>query len=232
MNTIELLHGTNHIIEIPDITIGNPNNDYGKGFYCTRLPEMAKEWACKKNTDGFINRYELNLDGLKILNLVDGKHTVLNWIALLLKNRTFKLDSEIAIDARDYIIEHFSIDTSEYDVIVGYRADDSYFQYAESFVENGLALRSLNKALQLGKLGEQTVLVSEKAFSQIKFIDAEPVDKTVYHPKFIARDTGARESYKKEIKNSKSYRNDIFVMDILREEMRNDDPRIQRILFE
>ena len=193
---------------------------------------MAKEWACKKNTDGFINRYELNLDGLKILNLVDGKHTVLNWIALLLKNRTFKLDSEIAIDARDYIIEHFSIDTSEYDVIVGYRADDSYLQYAESFVENGLALRSLNKALQLGKLGEQTVLVSEKAFSQIKFIDAEPVDKTVYHPKFIARDTGARESYKKEIKNSKSYRNDIFVMDILREEMRNDDPRIQRILFE
>ncbi len=232
MNTIELLHGTNHIIEIPDITIGNPHNDYGKGFYCTRLPEMAKEWACKQNTDGFINRYELNLDGLKILNLVDGKHTVLNWIALLLKNRTFKLDSEIAIDARDYIIKHFSIDTSEYDVIVGYRADDSYFQYAESFVENSLPLRSLNKALQLGKLGEQTVLVSEKAFKQIKFIDAEPVDKTVYYPKFIARDTGARESYKKEIKNSKSYRNDIFVMDILREEMRNDDPRIQRILFE
>lgn len=84
----------------------------------------------------------------------------------------------------------------------------------------------------MGKLGEQTVLVSEKAFKQIKFIDAEPVDKTVYYPKFISRDTGARESYKKEIKNSRSYRNDIFVMDILREEMQNDDPRIQRILFE
>ena len=232
MSTIELLHGTNHIIEAHEFAIGNPHNDYGKGFYCTRLPEMAKEWSCKQNTDGFINRYELNTNGLKILNLVDGEHTVLNWIALLLKNRTFKLDSEIAIDAREYIIEHFSIDTSEYDVIVGYRADDSYFQYAESFVENGLPLRSLNKALQLGKLGEQTVLVSEEAFKQIKFIDAEPVDKTIYFPKFISRDTSARESYKKEIKNSKSYRNDIFVMDILREEMRNDDPRIQRILFE
>lgn len=232
MNTIELLHGTNHIIETPEFSIGNPHNDYGKGFYCTRLPEMAKEWACKQNTDGFINRYALTLDGLKVLNLVDGEHTVLNWIALLLKYRTFKLDSEIAIDARDYIIEHFSVDTAEYDVIVGYRADDSYFQYAESFIENGLPLRSLNKALQLGKLGEQTVLVSKKAFKQIKFIDAEPVDKTIYFPKFIARDTNARESYKKEIKNSRSYRNDIFVMDILREEMQNDDPRIQRILFE
>ena len=52
MNKIELLHGTDHIIEVPDITKGNPKNDYGKGFYCTRLPEMAKEWACKQNTDG------------------------------------------------------------------------------------------------------------------------------------------------------------------------------------
>ena len=36
----------------------------------------------------------------------------------------------------------------------------------------------------------------------------------------------------KEIKKSKSYRDDIFVLDILREEMAGDDPRIQRILFE
>ena len=232
MNKIELLHGTDHIIEVPDITKGNPKNDYGKGFYCTRLPEMAKEWACKQNTDGFSNRYELDLTGLKILNLSDGTHTVLNWIAILLQHRTLSLDSEIAIDAKDYIIEHYSIDTSNYDVIIGYRADDSYFRYAESFVENGLSLRSLNKALRLGKLGEQTVLVSKKAYDQIKFIDAEPVDKTIYHPKFVDRDTKAREAYKNDIKKNKSYRDDIFVMDILREEMRNDDSRLQQILSE
>ena len=232
MNKIELLHGTDHIIEIPDINKGNSKNDYGKGFYCTRLPEMAKEWACKQNTDGFINRYELDLTDLKILNLSDGTHTVLNWIAILLQHRTLSLDTEIAIDAKDYIIEHYSIDTSEYDVIVGYRADDSYFRYAESFVENGLSLRNLNKALRLGKLGEQTVLVSQKAYDQLKFIDAEPVDKTIYYPKFINRDAKARESYRNDIKKSKSYRDDIFVMDILREEIENDDPRLQQILSE
>lgn len=232
MNKIELLHGTDHIIEVPDINKGNPKNDYGIGFYCTRLPEMAKEWACKQNKNGFINRYELDLTDLKILNLSDGSHTVLNWIAILLKHRTLSLDSEIAIDAKNYIIEHYSIDTSKYDVIVGYRADDSYFRYAESFVENGLSLRSLNKALRLGKLGEQTVLVSKKAYEQLSFISAEPVDKTIYYPKFIDRDSKAREAYKNDIKKSNSYRNDIFVMDILREEMQNDDPRIQQILFE
>lgn len=232
MNKIEILHGTDHIIEVPDITKGNEKNDYGKGFYCTRIPEMAKEWACKQNMDGFSNRYELDLTNLKILDLTDSKHTVLNWIALLLKHRTLSLDSEIAIDAKNYIIEHFSIDTQEYDVIIGYRADDSYFRYAESFVENGLSLRSLSKALHLGKLGEQTVLVSQKAYNQVKFIDAEPVDRNIYYPKFIDRDTKAREAYKNDIKKTKSYRNDIFVMDILREEIENDDPRIQQIIFE
>ena len=232
MSKIEILHGTDHIIEVPDIDKGNEKNDYGKGFYCTRIPEMAKEWACKQNTDGFSNRYELDLTDLRILDLTDGKHSVLNWIAILLEHRTLSLDSEIAIDAKDYIIEHFSIDTSEYDIIIGYRADDSYFRYAESFVENGLSLRSLNKALHLGKLGAQTVLISKKAYNQIKFIDAEPVDKTIYYPKFIDRDTKAREAYKNDIRKTKSYRDDIFVMDILREEIRSDDPRIQQIVSE
>ncbi len=232
MSNIIILHGTDHIIENPDINIGNEHNDYGRGFYCTKSEEMAKEWACKQNTDGFANRYELNTDGLKILNLTDGQHTVLNWIAILLKYRTFKLSSEIAIDAREYIIDHYSVNIADFDVVVGYRADDSYFQYAESFVSNGLPLRSLNKALRLGKLGEQTVLVSQKAFEQIKFIDAAPVSKDEYYPKFIDRDSSARKAFKQEIKKSKVYRDDIFVLDILREEMQNNDPRIQRIIFE
>ena len=232
MSFMQLLHGTDHIIEVPDIHIGNPHNDYGMGFYCTRVDEMAREWACKKNTDGFVNIYSLDMEGLKTLNLLDGNHTVLNWIALLLQFRTFKLDSAVALDARDYIIEHYAIDLGDYDIVVGYRADDSYFQYAESFVSNTLPLRSLNLALKLGKLGEQTVVISPKAFARLRFTDVYPVDKNIYYPKFLYRDTKARDAYRKEIKKSKSYRNDIFVLDILREEMSNDDPRIQRSLFE
>ena len=231
MPIVKLLHGTDHVIKKPDWEIAKPTNDYGKGFYCTLIPEMAKEWAAKRNTDGFVNEYRFNTDGLKILNLLDGNHTVLNWIALLLKNRVFTINDAIALDSKEYIVENFSIDTAEYDVVIGYRADDSYFSYAQSFVHNALPLRSLSKALLLGKLGEQTVLVSEKAFRQIEFAAAEPVDKTIYYPKFLARDTEARTTYNEEIKRSKTYRNDIFVMDIIREEIKNDDPRIQRIIL-
>ena len=95
-----------------------------------------------------------------------------------------------------------------------------------------LPLRSLNKALRLGKLGEQTVVISQRGFERLRFVDAYSVDKNVYYPKFLDRDTKARDTYRKEIKKTKSYRDDIFVLDILREEMSNDDPRIQRILFE
>ena len=232
MSNIILFHGSDHVIKHPELKLGKLNNDYGQGFYCTKSVEMAREWACKENRDGFVNKYELDMSDLKVLNLLDGKHHILNWIAILLQNRKFALKNEIAVDARDYIVQDYGLDVSEYDVVIGYRADDSYFSYAESFVENGLPLRCLNDALRLGKLGEQMVLVSEKAFERVTFISASPVDKTIYYPKFTARDTEARETYRNEIRRSRSYRDDLFVLDILREELRNDDPRIQRIVSE
>ena len=58
----------------------------------------------------------------------------------------------------------------------------------------------------------------------------EIADKTIYYPKFITRDSSARETYRNEIRTGRSYKDDIFVLDIIREEMKNDDSRIQRIL--
>ena len=232
MSKIELLHGSDHVIEKPELSAGKIRNDYGRGFYCTEDLSMAMEWACKNNTDGFVNKYDFDLESLKVLNLLDGDYNILHWMALLLKNRTFRLSNEIALDAREYIIDNFSIDLYDYDVVIGYRADDSYFSFAESFVQNGLSLRSLNEALRLGKLGTQIVLVSEKAFENLSFVCEEPADKTIYYPKFVDRDSSARDAYRNEIRKKPSYKDDIFVLDILREEMKSDDVRIQRIVSE
>ena len=62
MSKIELLHGSDHVIEKPGFHLGKTNNDYGPGFYCTRELSMAMEWACKQNTDGFVNKYSLEQD--------------------------------------------------------------------------------------------------------------------------------------------------------------------------
>ena len=231
MAIVKLYHGSDHIIEKPCYALGKRNNDYGKGFYCTEDIETAKEWACKENKNGFVNAYDFQTEGLNILNLLDGKHSILNWIALLLENRIFSLQEQIAVDARDYLIENFSIGLSKYDVVIGYRADDSYFSYAHAFVGNALPLRSLSEALFLGKLGSQFVLVSKRSFERIRFVGATASSKEEYYAKYISRDLQARSTYQKEIKKRPNYKDDIFVMDILRQGMKNNDPRIQRIVL-
>lgn len=227
-----IYHGSEKIINSPDITLGKRHNDYGQGFYCTEDFELAKEWACKNDQDGFVNIYELDLEDLKVLNLNSNGYTILNWIAILLKNRLFSLDTPVSRNAREYIIEHFGINVEEYDVVVGYRADDSYFSFAEAFVSNSLSLSSLSKALRLGKLGEQVALVSEKAFAHLRYIESVTVDSKIYYPKFASRDQSARLTYRNEIAQTENVLDDIFVLDIIRQEMRNDDPRIQRIVSE
>ena len=215
-----IMHGSEKIIEEPKYDLGKPTNDYGKGFYCTRSFDMACEWACKHNTNGFVNEYDLDIEKLKVLNLFDEKYNVLNWIALLLKNRTFIIDSQIAIDAKEFIIANYYIDLSDYDVVIGYRADDSYFSFAQSFINNSLSVDGLAKALKLGNLGEQVALISGNAFLHLKFNGAKIVNKNRYYSKYISRDIQAREQYKKMIKE-KSYINDVYVMDLLREK-KND----------
>jgi hypothetical protein len=230
MNTKILYHGSKEIIEKPTLRGGKESNDYGYGFYCTENIELANEWACPDNNDGYANKYELDMTGLNVLDLTRQEYNILNWMALLLQFRIPKGMTPNDEMTREYILKNFSIDLTKVDVIIGYRADDSYFSFAESFVQNGLPLRTLNQALRLGKLGEQTVLISEKAFENLKFEEVELADKTIYYPKFISRDSGARETYRNEIRKGRSYKDDIFVLDILREEMKNDDSRIQRIL--
>ena len=224
---LSLYHGSEHVVEHPDLAHGKPHNDYGRGFYCTEDHAMACEWACKQGTDGFANEYELDASNLRILDLNGGGYTTLHWIALLLANRTFSLSSELAQDARAYLLDRFLVDMEGCDLVRGYRADDSYFAYAEAFVENGLSLRQLNTALHLGKLGEQVALVSDKAFISLSFVGATPAPAAVYYPRFKQRDQTARSEYRTRVRGGASYRDDLFILDILRQEMTPDDPRLQ-----
>lgn len=221
---MKLFHGSDHIIEAP-FALDNRYNDYGPGFYCTEEETMAGEWACKWNKDGVVNVYDFSDTDLKVLNLLDGQHTVLNWVALLLQFRFFKLDYPIALCARQYLIDHFLPDISDYDVVIGYRADDNYFQYAQSFVSNAMSLQCLNEMLQVGKLGKQIVVISQKGFERISFQEAYRVDASVFYPRFVEREGRAKKCY-----YEKDWRDGIFIMDILREEMIGDDKRIQQVL--
>ncbi len=229
-DTLTIYHGSTQIIERPTYGLGNPFNDYGLGFYCTESIELAKEWACSTEADGFANRYTLDMTGLSVLSLTGGDYHILNWLAVLLENRRFRISGNIAKQARDYIAENFSVDYKAYDVIKGYRADDSYFSFASSFLNNTISLSQLERAMLLGKLGEQIVLKSQEAFNRITFMEAVAAPKEIYLPKKMARDTTARADFQKE-KSRETVLSEKYVLDIIREGWKNDDQRLQRVVL-
>lgn len=220
-------HGSKKRIVKPLYGQGKPYNDYGRGFYCTQDIEMAKEWGCSESQDGYANIYEIDMEGLKVLNLSEKKFTVLHWIAVLLKNRSFRLTNPIAKDAKEYLIKYFYVDTAAYDVIVGYRADDSYFSFAEDFLNNAISVEKLAAAMRLGNLGEQVVFMSPKAFGRLQFVDAQIAQRSKYYAMKIQRDQQARSEYLNSGRKPSYGANELYMLDILRQEVQPDDPRLR-----
>lgn len=219
-----LFHGSENIVRVPEYGKGARSNDYGRGFYCTREPEMAKEWACRRNTDGYANRYSLDMTGLTIVNLNEAPYHILNWMALLAENRTYWQRGSISETAKTYIRKEFLPDVSGADIIIGYRADDSYFAFAQDFAAGTISLQKLSEAMHLGALGEQVVLKSRQAFEQIQFEGYEPAPAEVYFPRKDRREKDARRQYRTG--RAAADPNDLYILDIIREEMHNNDPRL------
>ena len=219
-------HGSDHIIEKPVYNGSKRTNDYGYGFYTTESIELAKEWACGDQRNGFANIYEFNPEGLSMLRLNSPEYNILNWLAILTKYRSYWQNGSIAEEAKNYLQQHFFVDPAPYDVIIGYRADDSYFTFAQDFVAGTISLKKLSEAMRLGKLGEQIVLKSEKAFEHIRFVGAEPADAETYYEKKALRDREARRAYRSTRQVSNEL-NELYMIDIMREGIENGDPRLR-----
>jgi len=217
---IHIYHGSINIVEKPVFGEGKPYNDYGRGFYCTEHEELAKEWACSSDSDGYANHYQLDLDGLRVLYLNGVEYNILNWLAILLENRKFNVAEGLPQRARTYLLENFKVDYKSYDIIIGYRADDSYFSYAGDFINGTLSLRDLSEAMRLGKLGEQVVLKSQKAFQALTFIEAIKAPHEEYFGKYKLRDEEARNRYRQMAKQPIA-ENEIYVIDIIRNKWKN-----------
>ena len=229
MNNI-IYHGSSNIIQEPVFGAGNNKNDYGLGFYCTENAELAKEWACSDaSLNGYANEYSVDLSKLNILKLTNNEYNILNWLAILLDNRTFTITNQVATQAKDYLLSNFLPDINEFDVIIGHRADDSYFAFANDFINNTISLQQLENAMYFGNLGEQIVLKSKKSFNSLEFLNSIPANAYEYYIKRKKRDYMARKDYlKKERQNISA--EDLFILDILRQEMKSDHESLQRKL--
>lgn len=224
---ITIYHGSQQIVEAPAFGVGRKNNDFGQGFYCTQSSDLAKEWAVSSLHDGFANRYVLDTEYLNILSLNSSDYTILNWMAILVEHRLFSIQSPVARRAKRYLIDNFGINVNAFDLVIGYRADDSYFDYAEAFLNNGITVEQLSRAMKLGKLGEQIVIKSEFAFSKLHFEGFEVAEKDIFYTLRKDRNDDANRMY---LKNQEEESDGLFIQDLIRGGITNDDPRIPRNL--
>ena len=197
MSKIILYHGSPNENVVPIFGKGDDRHDYGKGFYLTENIQLAKEWAvCRPNdNNGWVHKYELDTTDLKILDFQE--KNILAWLAELMKHRDAADSKRYRMLAKQFI-EKIGIDTSEYDVIKGWRANASYFYIAKEFVKDNIDIDILEELLSLGGLGIQYCIKSELAYSKLTEIkeDLITVNYEEFNEKYNNRDVSARKKMK------------------------------------
>lgn len=191
---VRLYHGSPEESFVPTFGKGNDQHDYGRGFYLTENPDLAKEWSVSAHPIGlgWMHVYDLDLDGLRVFDFTEQDPLV--WLAELMKHREAD-DSRYYRENSVKFVAKYGVDVSSYDVIRGWRANASYFFICKSFVRNNIGVDFLRELLTLGNLGIQYFLQTPRAFAALKE-DAKakaPVSAEDYFGKYNKRDSAARE---------------------------------------
>ena len=175
-------HGSPHIVDKPKHKGSRANNDYGPAFYLTMDINQAKSWACKEELLGYVNKYKVRCDTYKTLKVLDltnkDKYTVLNWLAILMHFRT--LEKSFVNKHKDILnwLEKYYVDVDQYDVIIGFRADDAYFRFPIRFIEGQLSFEDLENVFKLGNLGIQYAFISKRAVDSLNYLESKQCESS------------------------------------------------------
>ena len=213
MEKIFIYHGSEKIVEKPIFGKKNKNSDYGDAFYCTQDINAAKEWANKKGNGGYANKYLLDTRGLRILDLT--KYDVLNWIAILMHFRELDpIFKETYQRELEFLEKHYYIDVGQYDVVIGYRADDSFFEFPKMFVASQIRIVKLKQVYELGFLGKQIAIISEKAYRRLKYVESIEAGP-IYRDKYTYRINDADRRFR-EIVNDERWQEGERLIDLVK----------------
>lgn len=217
---MKIYHGSKVVIKEPNFKGSSELNDYGPSFYLTKDLEAAKSWACKNDSVGVVNEFEIrdqSFNSLKILDLTNKtKFSVLNWMAILMHFRqldtSFIKNNELTLNW----LKKYYIDVNEYDVIIGFRADDSYFRFPLRFISNDLAFEDLEDVFLSGELGVQYAFMSQRAIKMLKFQNAIECDSNYLGHYYSIVSKASKEF--DELLNRPRDPNKKYILDLMREE--------------
>ena len=211
MEQIILYHGSPNQYVSPQYGLGDEKHDYGKGFYLTENLGLAKEWAvCRPDErNGWVHKFSLDITDLKVLDFQE--HNILSWLAELMKHREAADSKRYRVLSKQFI-DKYGIDSEQYDVIKGWRANASYFYIAREFVRDNIDVEILEELLSLGGLGIQYCIKSERAYEKLVEIKEELtcVDFREFNEKYNERDVNAREKMRKLVDSDANKVTNVF----------------------
>ena len=159
-NLLTLYHGSKSGIKGSIAPLSRDRCDFGRGFYMGTERTQPLTLICNY-PDAQLYTLQADLSGLKILNIKIG----LDWALLVAYNRG-KMD--VVRDSAIY--RKYRHLNREYDMIIGYIANDRMFVVLDRFFNGEITDLALIHSLSALKLGKQYVARTEKACSQIHIL--------------------------------------------------------------
>ena len=141
-----LFHGSRVAVEVPEIRIQKYHKDFSWGFYCTQIEKQAARWATRFGTPGIVNVYSFDDASLNI-----------------------KRFSELSDEWLDFVVACRTGATHAYDVVEGPMADDTIFNYVQSFLDGEISRAAFWALAKFKYPMHQISFHTEKALAALRF---------------------------------------------------------------
>ena len=155
---MKLYHGSDVIVDKPQILKPNRTLDFGSGFYTTTSCEQAEKWVRRKldeNTQfGYVCVYEITEQDLSELEVLRFDSPDEHWLDFVMENRTNK----------DFV--------HHYDIVYGPVANDRVYAAFGLYESGVFNKQELIRELRAYKLVDQMLFHTEKALSKLTFIES------------------------------------------------------------
>lgn len=162
-NTCILYHGSKSGIKGDIIPLSRSYCDFGKGFYMGTERLQPLTLICNY-PNAKLYKLELNLSGLKIMNM----DADLKWALLIAFNR-----GKMKSVKGTAIYNYFEAIMLDYDLIIGYIANDRMFIVLDRFFKSEITDKALISSLSALKLGRQYVALTLKACKNVSIIEEQ-----------------------------------------------------------
>ncbi|MCB6991902.1 DUF3990 domain-containing protein [bacterium 210820-DFI.6.37] len=148
-----IYHGSRMIVPYPEIRIAKYHKDFYYGFYCTYIRKQAERWATRMGKSGYVNIYEYHenpeLRHLKFETMTE------EWL--------------------DFVVDCRRGKTHDYDIVEGPMADDTIFNYIQSFIDGKISRAAFWELARFKYPTHQISFHTARALQTLNFIKGEEV---------------------------------------------------------